>query len=182
MARELAPFNWDVSYHLGLAYFLSARFGDAADEYLRCLGLADAAGARAAQGPDFRSCSQNRADVESQVAMTEWAVRAAMRAGRTEDVTRLLAGIGPDLQASENIAYYHNMLFYKGLMTAEQLLEPGPDAPYRLETVGFGVANWMLAQGDTTSARELLEVLARDPWWPGFGRIAAEFELFRLGG
>ena len=63
---------------------------------------------------------------------------------------------------------------------AEDLLE-NPEAPYRLETVGFGVANGLLAQGDTERATAILERLYDDPWWPGFGRIAAEVELFRLG-
>ena len=48
-ARELAPLNWDVSYHLGLAYFVSGRFADAAAEYLRCLRLAEDAAAVAAE-------------------------------------------------------------------------------------------------------------------------------------
>jgi tetratricopeptide (TPR) repeat protein len=180
-ARERAPLNWDVSYHLGLVYFLTDRFDDAADEYLRCIGLADDPAALAAQADDFRSCSQNGTDMESFVAMTEWAVRAAARAGRDEEVADLLRAVGPDLGVTENIAYYHDLLFYKGLKTADELLNPGPDAPYRRETVGFGVANWMLVQGDSASARTLLEELVEDPWWPGFGRIAAEVELFRLG-
>ncbi|MDX1647731.1 MAG: tetratricopeptide repeat protein [Longimicrobiales bacterium] len=179
-ARELAPLNWDVAYHLGLAYFLAGRFDDALTEYLRCLEAADDAEAAEAQAEDFRSCSQNRDDPESRVAMTEWAVRAAARAGRDEEVERLLAAIPLDLELEENVAYYHDLLHYKGEMTAQELLNPGPDAPYRRETVGFGVANWMLARGDTASALELLEELARDPWWPGFGRIAAEVELHRL--
>jgi tetratricopeptide (TPR) repeat protein len=179
-ARERAPLNWDVSYHLGLAYFLAGRFADAADEYQRCLGLADNPAARAAHGEDFRSCSQNRDDVESRVAMVEWAVRAAMRAGRNAEVDALLDDIAPDLEVSVNVAYFHDLLFYKGLKTSQELLEPGPDAPYRLETVGMGVANWMLVQGDVAGAREVLEQLAQDPWWPGFGRIVAEVELARL--
>ena len=47
-ARERASLNWDVSYHLGLAYFLAGRFGDAADEYQRCIGLAEDPAAREA--------------------------------------------------------------------------------------------------------------------------------------
>lgn len=179
-ARDRAPMNWDVSYHLGLAYFLSGRFGDAADEYLRCMGMADSAEARAAQSDGFRSCSENADDPESFVAMSEWAVRSALRAGRGEVAEDLLDAITEDLTISENVAYYHDLLMYKGVMTPEQLLNPGPDAPYRRETVGYGVANWMLVQGDTAAATELLEELVEDPWWPGFGRIAAEVELFRL--
>lgn len=179
-ARERAPLNWDVSYHLGLAYFLAGRFGDAADEYLRCLELSEDPAAVDVQSEDFRSCSQNADDPESRVAMTEWAVRALIRDGRTEEVQTLLDGIPDDLPIEENVAYYHDLLFYKGLKTEEELLNPPEDGPYRLETVGMGVANWLIAHGEAERAREILEALVADPWWPGFGRIAAEVELSRL--
>lgn len=179
-ARELAPFNWDVSYHLGLAYYVSGRFSDAADEYLRCLELARDEEAAAAASDNFRSCSENVDDPESLVAMTEWAVRATYRAGRDAEAESLLSSIRLDLEIRENLAYYHDLLMYKGEMTPGQLL--GPDAPYRKETVGYGVANWFIVQEDTARAMELLEELVQDPWWPGFGRIASETELARLTG
>lgn len=179
-AHERAPLNWDVSYHLGLAYFLSGRFDDAADEYLRCLELGRREDARAAQSESFRSCSQNVDDPESWVAMTEWAVRALLRAGRADEAQGLIDAVPTDLEITENVAYYHNLLLYKGEKAESELLEPGEDAPYRMETVGMGVANWHLVRGDTVRAREILEVLVADPWWPGFGRIAAEVELARL--
>ncbi|MGW8266617.1 MAG: tetratricopeptide repeat protein [Longimicrobiales bacterium] len=179
-ARALAPLNWDVAYHLGLAYYVSGRFGDAAQEYARCLELAEDEKARLAQADDFRSCSANGDDPESFVAMTEWAVRAALRAGRPEVASGLLDHVPLDLEVEENLAYYHDLLLYKGAKTPDQLL--GPEAPYRKETVGYGVANWYLVQGDTAQALGLLEELVLDPWWPGFGRIAAEVELARLSG
>lgn len=180
MARDLAPLNWDVAYHLGLAYYLAGRFPEAAKEYLRCLDLADSEEAAQAHSEEFRSCSENGRDPDSRVAMTEWAVRAALRAGLQEVASELLDGVPVDLEIGENLPYYHDLLFYKGEMTADQLLNPGPDAPYRRETVGYGVANWFIVQGDSAQAIQLLEELVEDPWWPGFGRIAAEVELFRL--
>ena len=179
-ARDRAPLNWDVAYHLGLAYFVSGRFGDAADEYLRCPDLADDAAAQAAQAEDFRSCSQNADDPESQVAMAEWAVRALLREGRTAEAHEILDPLPEDLPIEENVAYYHDLLFYKGVKTEDELLNPGEDAPYRLETVGMGVANWHLVHGDTAKAVALLEQLVDDPWWPGFGRVVAEAELARI--
>jgi tetratricopeptide (TPR) repeat protein len=129
-AKDRAPLNFDVSYHLGLAHFLSGDFSAAADEYLRCLALADDPAAKAAAGEDFRSCSENGDRPESMVAMTEWAVRALLRAGRTAEANELLASVPLDLTMETNIAYYHNLLFHKGLMSAADLLEGGPDAPY----------------------------------------------------
>jgi tetratricopeptide (TPR) repeat protein len=178
-ARELAPLNWDVSYHLGLAYYVSGRFADAADEYLRCLALAGDAAAKAADSADFRSCSRNGNDPESLVAMTEWAARALLRSGRAAEADALAAAVPTDLEVSENLSYYHNLLYQKGLKTADELLVLGPDAPYRLETVGFGVATRLLVAGDTARAMEVFDLIAADPWWPGFGRIAAEAELAR---
>ena len=46
-----------MAYHLGLAYFVSGRREDAADEYLRCLALAEDDAARSAQSDDFRNGS-----------------------------------------------------------------------------------------------------------------------------
>lgn len=179
-ARSLAPLNWDVAYHLGLAYFVSGRFGQAYDEYRRCLDLARDPEAMAADRPDFRSCSRNGDDPESRVAMTEWAVRSALRAGRESEAMALVREIPLDLQVEENVAYYHDLLFYRGELQEEDLLNPGPDAPYRRETVGYGVANWRLSRGDTVGAVKLLRELVADPWWPGFGRIASEADLARL--
>jgi len=180
-ARDLAPMNWDVSYHLGLAYFLNGDFASAAGEYLRCLELADAPEAAAAQADDFRSCAQNADDPESYVAMTEWAVRALLRAGRDAEAQRLLTAVPTDLTIEENVAYYYDLLFYRGLKTEDELLNVGEDAPFRVETVAQGVANWRLIHGDTAGAVELYERIYADPWWPGFGRIAGEVELARIG-
>jgi len=131
-ARELAPMNWDVSYHLGLAYFVSGRFGDGADEYLRCLDLAGDAEAEAADAEDFRSCSRNGDDPDSRVAMTEWAARALLRAGRGAEAEALAAAIPENLEVGENLSYYHDLLYAKGLKTEGELLNPGPDAPYQI--------------------------------------------------
>lgn len=179
-ARELAPLNWDVAYHLGLAYFVSGRFADAADEYVRCLGLAGDTAAAAADSDAFRSCARNGTDPESRVAMTEWAVRALLRAGRQAEADALVAAVPAGLDVSENVAYYHALLYSKGLKSADELLAAGrAGEPYRLETVGYGVATRLLVAGDTAAAFEIFDELARDPWWPGFGRIAAEAELSR---
>ena len=180
-ARDLAPLNWDVAYHLGLAYFLAGRFDDAADEYMRCLALDDSPEAQALQGETFRSCSENADDVESRVAMTEWATRALLRAGRSEDAETLLAGVAEDWAVEENVAYFHDLLYHKGVMSLDDLLRGVDEGTYRLETVGYGIVNQFLVQGDTARAVEILHTLVADPWWPGFGRLAAEAELVRLG-
>ncbi|NJD09908.1 MAG: hypothetical protein FIB01_05495 [Gemmatimonadetes bacterium] len=178
-ARGLARFNWDTSYHLGLAYFVSGRFDDAAAEWLRCIGLGNDAGARAADSETFRSCARNSSDPGSRVAMTEWAARALIRSGRAADAEQLARTIPDGLEVGENLSYYTDLLFARGARTADQILAQVSDSTYRLETVGYGIATRYLAAGDTAAAMQLFRQIAADPWWPGFGRIAAEAELAR---
>ena len=78
------------------------------------------------------------------------------------------------------LAYYHDLLFYKGLMSEEQILSIDEGDPYTFESVGYGVANWYLVEGNTGRAVEILEEVAVHPRWPGYGRIAAEVDLVRL--
>ena len=182
VARERAPLNWDVAYHLGLAYFLAGDFGEAAEEYLRCLGLAEDPAARDALSEDFRSCAANSEDPESLVAMTDWAVRALLREDRGDDARNLLDELPDELPIETNVAYHHLLELYRGEREVDELLDPDDDAPYRLETVGYGVANRLLVQGDTARALGVLREVVEDPTWPGFGRIAAEVELARLDG
>ena len=76
--------------------------------------------------------------------------------------------------------YYNTLLFYKGHITAEELLSVSKNDPYDFETVAYGVANWYLIEGETDRAVELLEEIAASSRWPAYGRIAAEAELARL--
>ena len=64
-------------------------------------------------------------------------------------------------------------------VAADEILAQVSDSTYRLETVGYGIATRYLARGDTAATMELFMQIAADPWWPGFGRIAAEAELAR---
>jgi tetratricopeptide (TPR) repeat protein len=180
-AQDLAPLNWDVSYHLGLAYFLAGRFTEAAHEYIRCMAMADSPEAESVQSDSFRSCSQNRDDPESYVAMAEWAARALLRADRPDELGTLLDSIEEGWEIEENLAYYHDLLYHKGLLTEGDLLSGVEQGSYRLETVGYGIVNQVIAEGDTAHAVDILQTLVADPWWPGFGRLAAEAELVRLG-
>jgi len=184
-AVELDPYGFNSSYHLGLAYFLSGEFGEAADEYARCLALAtdEEAIALAASGGnpgDPRTCMEIAEDDESRVAVTEWLYRALRRAGRDDEATALLDTIGEGMEIEENISYYRDLLFYKGLVTADEILNPEEPDGNSFATTGFGLANYYIVEGDTEAARELiLRIVEGDPW-NAFGFIAAETEMLRL--
>jgi tetratricopeptide (TPR) repeat protein len=186
-AVELDPYGFNSSYHLGLAYFLNGEFGRAADEYARCLALAtdeEAISLAAAGGNpgDPRTCMEIAEDDESRVAVTEWLYRALRRSGRDSEATALLDTIPEGMPIEENISYYRDLLFYKGLMTADEILNPEEPDDNSFATTGYGLANYYIVEGDTEAARELIvRIVDGDPW-NAFGFIAAETELLRLEG
>lgn len=185
-ASRLDSLSFDIEYHRGLAHFLRGDFATAANIYARCLARASderliALERSGSFGQGYRSCMAIATDDDSRVALSEWLYRALRRAGRDAEAEAILTTIRPDMRVVDNTAYHRTLLVYKGaLMESEVLAAAGRDGT-RLETVGYGLANWHLARGDTARARELLEEIVKDPWWPGFGYIAAEVELRRLG-
>jgi len=184
-ARDLSPHSFDVAYHLGLAYYLAGVPAGAADEYGRCMALAGddvalALDASGELGDGFRSCMSIATSDNTRVAITNWRYLALRRSGRHSEAAALLEGISPDMDVGTNAAYHAVLLFYKGLLSEEDLMAADTQAPYRRETVGYPVAAWHLAEGDTARAVALLEQVAAHPHWPGFGRIAAESDLAAL--
>jgi tetratricopeptide (TPR) repeat protein len=185
-AARLDSTNFDVAYHQGLAHYLLGHYARAADTYGKCLGFAtnDALRQKEARGEfrqGYRSCMRIATDDESRVAMTDWAWRANMRAGRRAEADRLLATIRDGLPVSTNRSYYEALLLYKGLRTAAQVLEYASGDSVRFSSAGYGVAQWYLQQGDSVRGWELMERLALSPHWNGFGVIAAEADLARRG-
>ena len=182
IARDLSPHSFDVAYHLGLAYYLAGVSEGAADEYGRCMALARDAEALALEasgdfGEGFRSCMSIATSDNTRVAITNWRYLALRRSGRHQEAETLLDGIDADMDIGTNAAYHAVLLFYKGMLSEEDLLAADNPAGYRLETVGYPVAAWHLAEGDTARALALLEQVAAHPHWPGFGRMAAESDL-----
>jgi tetratricopeptide (TPR) repeat protein len=185
-AAALDSLSFDVAYHLGLAYYLRGDYARAAEVYGRCMGLAEKPDAiqlersgRLPQG--FRSCMRMASNDDDRVAMADWRYRALRRAGRDDDARRLLDTIRGDMNVGVNTSYLQALLFYKGVRTEGEILDPRRITGNQLETIGYGVANFHLAQGDTARALSLMRRIASDDSrWQAFGFIAAETDLQRL--
>jgi tetratricopeptide (TPR) repeat protein len=183
-ARQLAPYDFDVAYHRGLALYLLGRFREAADEYQRCIRQATDRRALGMVGTPAmagqRPCAEIATRDDSRVAITDWAYRSLRRAGRDAEARRLLETIVPGMEVTANTAYYHTLLARKGLYPRAELLNPTPPSG-RFETRAYGSAIDELLDGDHERALFLLRRVAEDPYWAGFGRIAAEADLARMG-
>ena len=184
--------SFDIAYHLGLAHFLAGHWDRAAEVYHRCLAQAEAArvaesggsaaSPRSAGQPGApRTCAGIATNDDARVALTDWYYRALRRGERDDEAAALLASIREDMRISSNESYHQALLFYKALRSDSTLMAFAASDSVRFSTAGFALANWRLAEGDTAGAIPLLQRIARGPHWPGFGVIASEVELARLG-
>lgn len=158
-AAQLNDKNYDIWYHLGLAYYLKGTFDKAAAAYERC---------RAVVEKD-----------DSLIAVSDWLYMSYRRQKKDADAAKVLDRIRPDLKVEENKSYFDRLLFYKGLKKEGELINDKM-TDLEIATVGYGLANWHLYNGDKAKAKELFQKITSGKYWPAFGFIAAETDLTRM--
>ena len=161
--------QFNVYYHLGLAYFLTGQYGKAAEAYETCLTYCDT-------------------DDET-VAAADWLYMTYRRLGEDEVAERTLATIREDMQVQQNEGYLEHLLMYKGNIEPEVLLtsaassektdHSSAEQALRLATTGYGVGNYYLSEGDSLLGEEIFQDIVDGRHWAAFGYIAAEADLAR---
>jgi len=158
-AAELEGHDFDIWYHLGLARYLQGEFA-----------LAESA---------YRSCLAAAKDEGSVIAVSNWLTITLMRQGKKAEAAKVLEGIREGMEPGENGAYYDLLRFYKGSIKEAELEAAAASSDLDLATTGYGLACWHLSSGDPDKAFAYFEKIAAIPYWPAFGAIAAEAELYR---
>ncbi len=185
-AVSLDSTNYDISYQLALAYYLTQRYANAAAVIEKCTEFAENPKWQAVEEARvnpiwYRSCMSLKTDDDGRAAMLDWRYRALRRAGKHADARRLARVIREGWTVRDNAPYYRALLFYRGIRdetsTLDSLSAAG-ELPF--VTGAYGVANWHLMEGDTTRARALFERIVGGDQWPAFGFIAAEVDLARM--
>jgi Flp pilus assembly protein TadD len=161
-ATTLNDHDYDIWYHLGLAHYLRGDFGQAEESYRRCLQAAEKSG-----------------NDDSIVAVSDWLYMTYRRSRRDEDAKRVLARITPEMKVKENKSYFDRLLFYKGLKKESELVNVEKATDLEIATIGYGVGNWHLYNGDRARAEEYFRRIVAGKYWPAFGFIGAEAELAR---
>lgn len=154
--------NSNIYYHLALAHYLTADFAGSLDAWRQCL--------RFSKNPDML------------VATSHWLFMTLRRLSRADEAQKVLEPINADMDIIENGSYHKLLLMYKGLQSAESLLESAAAGGLDAVTIGYGVANWHFYNGRRDQAVALFRKIvdAHERQWPGFGYIAAEAELARM--
>jgi dipeptidyl aminopeptidase/acylaminoacyl peptidase len=148
---------FNVYYHLGLAHYLKGDYSAAERAYRECL-------------------AHSRTSPDSVVATSRWLYATLRHLGKAREAGELLASLPKDLKGDSG--YKDLLLLYRGEKTADEVLRNavgGIDHP----TLGYGVADHFLVNGQRDRALELMREVVRGSQWAAFGFAAAEAELAR---
>ena len=151
----------NIHYHLALAHYLKGDFETAL--------------------PSYEAYFAVTTNPDQLVAISHWWYMALRRLGRDDEAAAVLERITADMDVIENTSYHQLLLMYKGEIDADELWNPEEDDPSGVATA-YGVAAWHLYSGRTEQAEEMFRRILEGSGWAGFGYIAAEAEIARLGG
>ncbi|MFL5386184.1 MAG: tetratricopeptide repeat protein [Longimicrobiaceae bacterium] len=159
-AGPLGTLQWNVWYHLGLAYYLRGEFARAA--------------------PAFRAALNLSRNDDSRVAAADWLYMSLRRLGRTADAEAVIRPFGPEVRVVENGSYLRRIRMYRGELPPDSLLDATGRSTLELATTGYGVGNWHLYNGRQSEAEAVFWRITSAENWAPFGYIAAEADLRRL--
>ena len=149
----------NIDYHLAFAHYLRAEYDRAAELWRECLE-------HWARNDDAR------------VAALHWLHTSLVRAGRTEDAAKVLAHSIDPADIIEKFAFFELVQLYRGDVDVEILLA----REQRSASVDYGVARYLIAQGNVERGEALLDALSERPGWTAFGVLAAEADVARRKG
>ncbi len=158
--KPSSTLQFNIWYHLGLAYYLQGNYPKAYDAFVECMKVSN--------------------NDDSVAATSDWMWMTLMRMNRKAEAAKLLERIGPRMDILENGSYHRRLLMYKGLDKPEALLDTAKADDTTIATQGYGVGNYYYVTGDMAKAREVFQKVTAGGGWNAFGYIAAEADLHRM--
>lgn len=158
----LSNLQFNIYYHLGLAYFLKGDYHQAEDAYKECMSYS--------VNPDLK------------VATSDWLYMTYMAQGKSDDALKVIEGIPDDIEIIENDGYLRRIKMYKGEILPTELVDLNAEGGDRLGLVtqGYGVAHYYKTMGDTVNYNKILNQILDLDYWSAFGYIAAEYDKYRM--
>jgi len=154
--------QFNIWYHLGLAYYLTGNNPKALAAYRQCLKVSNT--------PDRL------------VATSHWLYMTLRRLNRSREAAEVLTPIGLQMDIIENRGYYRLLLMYKGSVSPEALRD---EALKEASSAGaysilYGLGNWYLYSKRRNEAIRIFQEMLSGNQWTSFGYIAAEADMKRL--
>ena len=73
------------------------------------------------------------------------------------------------MKVVENKSYFDRLLFYQGLKKETDLVNVEKATDLEIATVGYGLGNWHLYNGDCKKAEDYFRRIVSGKYWPAFG-------------
>ena len=163
-AESLDKNDRGIYYHLGLAYYLTGDFKDAATAFSGCL----------------RDSHQQSDAIEC----AAWLYPSLRRSGQDATAKKVLDTIQPNWPVQGHTLYYFDrLLLFKGAKNETQVAATMKnEGAISQATVGYGIGLWELLSGNKAKAREYFDKAIASGSKAAFGYRAAEQELKRMKG
>lgn len=146
----------NIFYHLGLAYYVKKDFKNALKA--------------------FKNCEKVSKNADMLVAVKHWLYMTLRRMDKPKDAEKSIAYLNDSLDIIENEDYYKLVKLYQGKIKAEELMRTDANTLSNA-SLGYGVGNWFLYNGETAKASSIFRQITSGNQWASFGFIAAEAEL-----
>ncbi len=158
--KPRSSLQFNIWYHLGLAYYLKGDYANARRAYDECMKVST--------------------NDDSITATSDWQWMTYMRLGDKAAAARVLERITPKMDILENGSYHKRLLMYKGLEKPEALLDTTSADDLTIATQGYGVGNYYFVTGDPAKAKEIFDRVLAGKQWAAFGYIAAEVDRAKM--
>jgi tetratricopeptide (TPR) repeat protein len=153
---------FNVWYHLGLANFLEGNLEEGLKAYRECIKISNMD--------------------DKYVATAHWAYITLRLMGRKDEAEELLRKVHSEMDIIENHHYYRCLLMYKGELSPNELMsEARAEGDLGIITTGYGLGTWYRYNNQEEKAVDILREILSIEGWAGFGYIAAEADLKRMG-
>ena len=156
----VSTLHGNIYYHLGLAYYLKHDFVKAREAYEKCLATSS--------NPD------------NVVSATHWLYMINRRMGQKEEAFKYLDPIESDMAVIENMNYHQICLFYKGLISMEDLGNNTTKGGAGADAILYAIGNWHVYEGEKNEAKQVFDEILKGDSWSSFGYIAAEKDFLAL--
>lgn len=160
-SRQMGALEDDITYRIGIAYYLAGDWEMAMAEEKACLPLVDG---------------------EMGIAAIYWSCLAALKAG---EIPWLLRYYSDDMYVGHHTSYRAGVRLICGLVELDEYLGQIEEEPDDLEYAmkAYAACVVLESRGRLSERDELLKkIVARDSFWIGYGYIAAFNDHLKLLG
>lgn len=157
-AASMREGDYQIDYHLGLAYFMKG-------DYARAV-------------PVWQACVRDAPEPGNRVACYAWLYPSLRKAGRDAEAAAALdAALA--LGAKPDVAYMNRLMLFKGTLSEEEAAKQMAASPLQHATVGFSLGLWHELNGRADKAREYYQKAVASDARHAFGHVAATNALAR---